>query len=75
MTIGYLRDHGLHAEFEEIVDADQEIAATLLARCAELDTDLLVIGADSHSRLSEWVLGDATRDILQNTTVPVLMSH
>jgi nucleotide-binding universal stress UspA family protein len=75
IPIGYLRDYGLHAEFEEIVDADREIAATLLARCAELDADLLVMGAYGHSRLGERVLGGVTRDILQHTIMPVLMSH
>lgn len=75
IPIGYLRDYGLHAEFEEIVDAEREIAATLLARCAELDADLLVMGAYGHSFLSEWILGGVTRDILQHATLPVLMSH
>lgn len=75
IPVTYLRDYGLLAEFEEIVAVDREIVANLLARCAEFDADLLVMGAYGHSRLSEWVLGGVTRDILQHATVPVLMSH
>jgi nucleotide-binding universal stress UspA family protein len=75
IPLGYLQDYGLRAEFEEIIDADREIVATLLARCAELDADLLVMGAYGHSRLTELVLGGATRGILQDTTLPVLLSH
>jgi nucleotide-binding universal stress UspA family protein len=42
---------------------------------AELDADLLVMGAYGHSRLREMILGGVTRDILRNTNVPVLMAH
>lgn len=39
------------------------------------DADLIVMGAYGHSRLREWVLGGATRDILTTTPVCCLMSH
>jgi nucleotide-binding universal stress UspA family protein len=42
---------------------------------AELDADLLVMGAYGHSRLREMILGGVTRDILRNANVPVLMAH
>ena len=41
----------------------------------DLDADLIVMGGYGHSRLKEWVLGGATRTILESMTVPVLMSH
>ncbi|HZX71811.1 MAG TPA: universal stress protein [Rhodanobacter sp.] len=37
--------------------------------------DLLVMGAYSHSRLRERVLGGATRDVLTHAQIPVLMHH
>ena len=37
--------------------------------------DLIVMGGYGHSRLREFVLGGATREILSSMTVPVLMSH
>jgi nucleotide-binding universal stress UspA family protein len=51
------------------------VSDTLLAQVAELDADLLVMGAYGHSRLREMILGGVTRDILRNTNVPVLIAH
>jgi nucleotide-binding universal stress UspA family protein len=47
----------------------------LLNRAADLSADLLVVGAYGHSRLREMFLGGVTRTLLQQMTVPVLLSH
>lgn len=47
----------------------------LLSRAADLDVELIVMGAWGQSRLKEWALGGATRSLLQQMTVPVLMVH
>ncbi|GLQ56626.1 universal stress protein [Devosia nitrariae] len=36
---------------------------------------ILVMGAYGHSRLREFVLGGATRDVIRDTRLPVFMSH
>lgn len=51
------------------------IGETWLSRAVDLDIDLIVMGTWGQSRLKEWVLGGATRSLLQQTTVPVLMAH
>ena len=51
------------------------IAEAMLSRAADLDTDLIVMGAYGHARWTERVLGGATRGLLASMTVPVLMSH
>ena len=51
------------------------IADALLSRVSDLGADLLVMGAYSHSRLRERILGGVTRQILAQMTVPVLMAH
>ena len=33
------------------------------------------MGAYGHSRLQEFVLGGATRDVIGNLQLPVLLSH
>ena len=38
-------------------------------------SNLIVMGGYGHSRMREFVLGGATRHILHNMTIPVLMSH
>jgi nucleotide-binding universal stress UspA family protein len=44
-------------------------------RAAEFGCDLIVMGAYSHSRLRETVLGGTTRDMLNTMRRPVLMAH
>ena len=38
-------------------------------------SDMIVMGGYGHSRLREFVLGGATRHVLTNSTVPILMAH
>jgi nucleotide-binding universal stress UspA family protein len=40
-----------------------------------MNADLIVMGGFGHSRLRDFVLGGATRGLLQSMTVPTLMSH
>lgn len=47
----------------------------LLSRAADLGTDLIVMGCYGHARFTERVLGGATRSLLKQMTVPVLMAH
>ena len=37
--------------------------------------DLLVMGGYGHSRVREFILGGATKSILANLPLPVLLSH
>ena len=46
-----------------------------MIQCAEAGADLLVMGAYGHSRFREMVLGGATRGIIANAALPVLMAH
>lgn len=54
---------------------DVAVGEDLLSRAADLNIDLIVMGAYGHSRMQEWVLGGVTRTMLETMTVPVLMSH
>ncbi len=57
------------------VTATDDVAAVLVAEARKLNADLLVIGAYSHSRLREFVLGGVTRDLIESVELPVLMVH
>lgn len=74
-----LARHLAHHRIEVTVDttdaAGQDIGTALKSYCAKRDADLLVMGAYGHSRLREFILGGATRDMLSKPTLPVLMSH
>jgi len=55
--------------------ADPDIGKVILSRAADLDVDLIVMGAYGHSRMRELVMGGVSRTLLSTMTVPVLMSH
>ena len=71
----HLARHGIKVDVQRVEVRDLDTANALLSRLAEDGTDLLVMGAYGHSRLRELMLGGATRTILHDMTVPVLMAH
>ena len=71
----YLLSHGVHAQWQWEGPEPRSIGEMLLSRTYELQADLLVMGCYSHSRTREWLLGGASRTILESMTLPVLMAH
>ena len=71
----YLHSHGIDAKVDHSSIEDISVGEWLLSRSADLDIDLIVMGAYAHTRLRELVLGGVTRTMLRSMTVPVLMSH
>lgn len=55
---------------------DADAAGESLARAADdAGADLLVMGAYGHNRFSEWILGGATRHLLQRSALPLFLQH
>jgi nucleotide-binding universal stress UspA family protein len=75
--VAHLGRHGLNARMQIVRHnlATIAVSDTILSQVAELDADLLVMGAYSHSRFREIILGGVTRDILRDMNLPVLMAH
>jgi nucleotide-binding universal stress UspA family protein len=71
----YLSRHGVKSELTRTTGVDLSAGEWLLSRAADFGAELIVAGAYGHSRVREFVLGGATRTLLKNMTVPVLMSH
>ncbi|GMQ96274.1 MAG: universal stress protein [Gammaproteobacteria bacterium] len=71
----HLGRHGVEAEAQELVAGDLEVGDLLLSRAADYDADFIVMGAYGRSRWREVVLGGVTRQLLNQMTVPVFMSH
>jgi nucleotide-binding universal stress UspA family protein len=75
-VLAYLRCHGIAATAEVVAPQLRSVGDTLLAMAEEHHVGLLVMGAYSHSRLREMLLGGATRSVLQSATArPVLLAH
>ncbi|HZQ60145.1 MAG TPA: universal stress protein [Casimicrobiaceae bacterium] len=71
----WLRYHGIEAVPRHFEWRDVDVGELILSQSADVGADLIVMGAYSHSRLQEMVLGGVTRRVLEAMTVPVLMSH
>ena len=70
----WLTRHGVSANVE-VQETEIGIVGPMLARAAELKTDLVVMGAYSHRPSTAHNLGGTTRGLLAALTIPVLMSH
>ena len=67
--------HGIRAEVSVLARTLPRISDVLLRQCRDLDAGMLVMGAYGHSRFREAILGGATRNMLEQAEVPVLMAH
>jgi nucleotide-binding universal stress UspA family protein len=71
----HLGRHGIAVQTQVLEVAEHDAGLALLHAAEKAGADLLVMGAYGRSRLSEWFLGGATRQVLQKATIPVLMQH
>ncbi|SDQ77413.1 universal stress protein [Pseudovibrio sp. Tun.PSC04-5.I4] len=71
----YLARHDLEINVDVINNPPISVGDALLNYVSENGTDLLVMGGYGHSRIREYLIGGATRDILHSMTIPVLMAH
>ena len=71
----YLCWHGIEAETQTISGPPSAVGAKLLEDIQLENADLLVMGAYTHSRMRQLILGGVTRYVLEHSPVPVLMSH
>lgn len=75
-VLAYLRCHGIEAAARVVAPHLRSVGDALLAAAGEHGAGLMVMGAYSHSRLREMLLGGATHHILKNASArPVLMAH
>ena len=71
----HLARHGVKAEAAHTIAKDISEGDALLSYAADLGVDLIVCGGYGHSRAREMVFGGVTRTLLQEMTVPMLLSH
>ncbi len=71
----YLALHGVKAEVATFQPVDKTVGGGLLKAAADFGCDLLCMGAYSHSRLRQLILGGVTRVVLERSNLPVLMNR
>lgn len=70
-----LARHGVKVTVTVLPRTVAKISDILNRHITETGADFLIMGAYGHSRFRERILGGATRNTLETTTVPVLMAH
>lgn len=70
-----LSRHGIRPEVSVLSKTLPRVSDVLTRHAGDIGADLIVMGAYSHSRFRESILGGATRNMLEMAKVPVLMAH
>lgn len=73
--VAFLAWHGISAQAVFFPPDGKSIGKSLLQKAEEVGADLMVMGGYSHSRMRELILGGVTRDVIESTTIPVIMGH
>ncbi len=72
----FLRLHGVHAvNIHPALDKHEHAEEVLLGQAKSKEADLVVMGAYSHNRWREMILGGFTRFMLHHSDIPLLMAH
>jgi nucleotide-binding universal stress UspA family protein len=70
-----LTSRGLPARAMPFAAEDCPIDVSLQERAVELGADLMIMGAFGHTRVRDFVLGGATKGVLSDLKLPILLSH
>jgi nucleotide-binding universal stress UspA family protein len=71
----HLQRNGIKATARNVVSGSRSVGEAILDETREVNADLIVKGAYTHSRLRQLVFGGATRHLLHNTPIPLFMAH
>ena len=75
MLASWLSRHGITAEIEVISKTLPRVSEVLMRHATDLGTELVVMGAYGHSRFREAILGGATRNMMEGSSIPVFLAH
>ncbi len=67
--------HGIKAKTMTMSSSGLGVGELLMRTAHDQGAGLIIMGAYGHSRFTEFVFGGATRHIIRNLNIPVLMSH
>lgn len=71
----FLSRHGVNTRVEQLQSKGEPIAEVIRRYAAEDQSDLIVLGAYSHSPKRELLFGGVTRTLLGKVTIPTLIAH
>jgi nucleotide-binding universal stress UspA family protein len=71
----YLALHGIKVDVATFKPVEKTVGSGLLKAARDFGADLLAMGAYSHSRLRQLILGGVTRVVLERAALPVIMNR
>lgn len=74
-VIEYLQWHGFKPEFQDLGSRRSPVEDMLLQHAETTHADCIVMGAFTHSRTREMLLGGVTDFMLRHSHIPLLMAH
>ena len=75
MLAAWLARHDIRAEIDVVARTLPRISDVIRRQAEDIGAELIVMGAYGHSRFREAILGGATRNMLEDTNIPVFMAH
>jgi nucleotide-binding universal stress UspA family protein len=71
----HLARHDIRTDVKHVPANGRTAQMVIADEARYLGSDLIVMGGYGHSRLSEWIFGGVTRDMMADLKTPVLMAH
>ncbi len=71
----HLARRGVQVELANLDSMGRTEVKIIEEHALAIEADLIVMGGYGHSRMSEFIFGGMTREMLKTATLPVLMSH
>lgn len=71
----YLSWHNVGCSTRTLPGKQNVVGADLLGEAVNFGADMLVMGAYTHSRMRQLILGGVTRHVLEQSTLPLFMAH
>lgn len=74
-VVDYLKQHGCKADYQLLSGPGTNVGKKMLATCADIGAEFLVVGGFSHARTRQRLFGGVTSYLLSNTNIITVMAH
>jgi nucleotide-binding universal stress UspA family protein len=71
----YMAYHGVSCLVHKFSGNGSSVGESLLKEADFVGADIIVMGAYTHSRMRQLILGGVTRHVLEHSDIPLLMAH
>ncbi|MBX4938925.1 universal stress protein, partial [Rhizobium binae] len=71
----YLARHGVKVQVDRIASGGRPADEILRQHAIDVSADLMVMGAYNHPRWQQTIFGGVTRNMLEESKMPIFMAH